>query len=147
MSIRKHWQFARIACWLFTNPYLVIITACVRSTREGNVYTWECLSVHKEGSYSGWGGGTSLGLVEGYLTFSWQGGVPAFQLTGVPTLARVGTPCPRYISPVQDRYLSVQGKYLPCPRHKYLLCGGRYASCVHAGELSCSFNIFFPPKT
>ena len=37
-----------------------IITARVRSTREGNIYTWKCLSVHFFG-----GGGTTWLRIEG----------------------------------------------------------------------------------
>ena len=49
------------------------ITARVRSTREGNIYTWECLSVHHWwGGYpsprSGWGGVPRSG---------WSGGTPS----------------------------------------------------------------------
>ena len=36
-----------------------MFTARVRSKREGNIYTWECLSVHH------WGGGTPI-LPDGY---------------------------------------------------------------------------------
>ena len=98
-----------------------IITARVCSTREGNVYTWECLSVHRVGvglptlvrvvptldgvylpwiggTYLGQGGGTYLGW--GYLT--WQGG-------GIPT----------YLGwEVRTLYVGGGG-----------LCCGRYASC------------------
>ena len=66
------------------------------------------------------------------------------------------TPCPRYLPPSKvptpskvpmgrryPRYLPpVQGTYPPPPRigqhMEYLIRCGRYASCVHAGGLSCS---------
>ena len=38
--------------------YPTVITARVRSTREGNIYTWKCLSVHFWG-----GGGLDLDLL------------------------------------------------------------------------------------
>ena len=69
---------------------MCIFTARVRSTREGNVYTWQCLSVHRGvptldreihtlGDL-GWGGsthpgqgGTSLGQERGYLPWVGEG--------------------------------------------------------------------------
>ena len=39
-----------------------ILTARVRSTREGNIYTWECLSVHIAG---GWGTPSEVWLMGG----------------------------------------------------------------------------------
>ena len=48
--------------------------------------------------------------------------------------SKVGTPPPSKVgtSPIQGRY------HLPPPQHsEYLLRGGRYASCVHTGGLSC----------
>ena len=52
---------------IWTSPHWVsftteIFTARVRSTREGNVYTWECLSIHRMG--------------RGYLSSSWWGDHP-----------------------------------------------------------------------
>ena len=52
-----------------------IFTARVRSTREGNVYTWECLST---------GGG-------GYLPWPGGGGAPTLQLMGGTYLGLGGT--------------------------------------------------------
>ena len=53
-----------------------VITARVRSTREGNIYTWKCLSVHFLG-----GGGDPMSQIFG-------GGVPMSQIfgEGVPGL-------------------------------------------------------------
>ena len=52
----KVWTLSIDAIWAFAARYeyylsklihnFFIITARVRSTREGNIYTWECLSVH-----------------------------------------------------------------------------------------------------
>ena len=66
--------------------YIGIFTARVRSTREGNIYTWECLSVHH---FGGWGGIPSQ---------VWWWGVPHLRSGGggypIPGLAR-GVPYPR----------------------------------------------------
>ena len=51
---------------------LMIFTARVRSTREGNIYTWECLSVH----------------------YRWGEGVPCPRSGGVPHLRSGGYPIP-----------------------------------------------------
>ena len=69
-----------------------IITARVRSTREGNFYTWECLSVHHCG-----GGGYPIPGLWGvpHLRSGGSGGYPI--LEGgypIPGLAR-GVPYPR----------------------------------------------------
>ena len=79
-----------------------IITARVRSTREGNIYTWECLSVHRcrgvphprSGGYpiSGLaGGGTPSQVWLGGYPISGLGGPPS-QVRGVPHLRSGGTP-------------------------------------------------------
>ena len=60
----------------YVNPNTIdhsVITARVRSAREGNVYTWECLSVHMgvptlDRGYSPWMGG---------------GGVPSLDAEGI----------------------------------------------------------------
>ena len=83
-----------------------IFTDRVRSAREGNVYTWECLSVRREyhqpvlrvgipiqtnqgvpNTRSGWG--TPLGL-DGDIRYQDWKGVPPFGLDGVPKLGLEG---------------------------------------------------------
>ena len=60
---------------------IYVITARVRSTREGNIYTWKCLSVHfLEGGvpclrFSGGGGGSQVSDLLG-------GGVPGLRFSG-----------------------------------------------------------------
>ena len=112
-----------VNCCVFA--LVAIITTRVRSTREGNVYTWECLFVHRgwRGTYIDWGylpwlgGGTYLR--GGYLPWL---GVPTLNW-GVPTW-------------LGGTYLGC--RYLPWPRGTYLgwgvstldkLCRGWYASC------------------
>ena len=92
----------------------LIFTARVRSTREGNIYTWECLSVHHCGGVpyprswgvpylrsgdrgvphprywgvphprSRWGGYSIAGLVGGTPSRSGWGEVPHLRSGGVP---------------------------------------------------------------
>ena len=89
-----------------------IITARVRSTREGTVFTGVCLSISRGGylpsgqggggtylprsgqgvpTFPGGGGGT--GGVPTFLALDWGGGVPTFLGEGgTPPLPSVGTP-------------------------------------------------------
>ena len=107
-----------------------IFTARVRSTREGNIYTWECLSVHHWGEGAPW-------------TSSRWGGTPSQLRTGVsPSQIRKGYPpsWPGTLTggtPIQT--LNGGGYPLPEQHSVYLLRGGRYASCFHAGGLSCHY--------
>ena len=144
----------RIGSYLHTCKCGIIFTARVRSTREDNIYTWECLSVHIAGGGEGypipglasrgatpsqvWLGGTSSQAWEGrgtLLTRSGQGtpgpgmGYPLDLEKGTPPDLGWGTPRPEMGYP---------------PQHsEHLIRGGRYASCVHAGGLSCLWKIFF----
>ena len=87
----RHWRshYSRVQDWLMRRRYVLFINIYRprRSTREGDVYTWECLSVYlglKEGgSYLGQGGtyldreylpwtGGDAYLRQGYLP--WMGG-------------------------------------------------------------------------
>ena len=193
------------------------VTARVRSTREGNVLTRVCLSVHRgvpvshnalqhfPECHGAAGGGypypimlcnisqNAMGQLGGYPARSSRGGYPGggypvwgvpclggYPVWGVPcpggTLAQGGTlargaggvpwqggtlvggvPCPGGVPwpgvpwlggyPAQGGTLArgypVWGGTLPrggtqLGQHReYLLHGGRYASCVHAGGLSC----------
>ena len=70
----------------------------------------------------------------------WGGVVIQSQLGGGVPQCKVGYSSPRGCPPSQDR----TGVH-PLPpeteqQSKYLLCGGRYCSCVHAGGLSCFFK-------
>ena len=60
---------------VFRFPGSFFVTARVRSTREGNIYTWKCLSVH----FGGGGGPRSR-----------SGGVPGLRSGGVPGPGRGG---------------------------------------------------------
>ena len=140
----------------------LFFTARVRSTREGNIYTWECLSVHNCGG----GGYPVLGLGEGGTPSQvwWQGGYPIPGLVGgypLPPDLRWGTPLdlgwgtPKTWDgvPPQDLEWGTPQTWdlvppldlglgtPPRPGTGYppehLIRGGRYASCVHAGGLSC----------
>ena len=75
---------------------VAFITARVRSTREGNIYTWECLSVHIVGGggavphlrSGGGGGGTPSQVLLGGRGLpeprsGWGGGTPS-QVLGMP---------------------------------------------------------------
>ena len=91
--------------------------------REGNVLTRVCPSIHPSVCPQG---GTPPGLEGGYPTQVRIRGVPWPGLDGgVP---KVGYPLPR------------QGWGTPPLR--FSLRSRRYASCVHAGGLSCSIDIY-----
>ena len=99
-----------------------------------------------------WGGGYPNPGPVGYtrtgvLPWPGQDGVPLGQVSiGYPPgQVRMGQP------PSQVRMASqARKRYPPSPPHpqrnkqqiEYLLRGGRYASCVHAGGLSCSYYYF-----
>ena len=82
----------------------IVITARVRSTREGNIYTWECLSVHHW-----WGEGTPSKVWEvPHPRCGWEGvgrGTPSQVWVGVlyprsgwevpHPRSGLGVPCPR----------------------------------------------------
>ena len=64
-----------------------IITARVRSTREGNIYTWECLSVHHRG------GGVPPQTQDG-VPPTWGGVPPHRPEVGYPPRPGTGYPPP-----------------------------------------------------
>ena len=67
-----------------------IVTGRVRSTREGNIYTWECLSVHHW-----WRGYPVPRLGGGYPISGLGGGTPSQVWVGGGTISQVwmrGTP-------------------------------------------------------
>ena len=124
---------------------LFLITTRVRSTREGNAYTWEYLSTWRGGyprqpdrectpiqnngvtqfSPMGWG------LWEGYQLGCM--GVPTHQGmdgdTPSPQSGWMGTPTSGWMG------------VLPPPgrqqHNEYLICSGQYTPCGHSGGLSC----------
>ena len=117
---------------------LVLITASVRSTREGNVLTSVCPSIHP--------------------SVCPQGGVPishnalqhfpeCHEAVGGTWTPPGGTRTPpggTQTPPGGTR--TPPGGYPDPPRpgqKEYSLHGGRYASCVHAGGLSCFFLFLF----
>ena len=57
----------------------LLVTARVRSTRESNTYTWECLSVYHGGE-------------GGYLILPNRGSTPSFPMGGVPQPSQWGVP-------------------------------------------------------
>ena len=90
------------------------------------------MSVHREGTYlpADGGGGTYLPADgEGVPNFLLTGAVPTMD-RDVPTLGR--TPSFGKVPPFKV------GLPQETEQHsEYLLRGGQYASCVHAGGLSC----------
>ena len=118
----------------------IVFTARVRSTREGNIYTWECLSVHNCGggvprprsgggvphSRSSQGGGPHPRSGQGGYPLPPDLRYPPDLGWGTPPDLGWGTPSPQTWDWVP-----------PPPEH--LIRGGRYASCVHAGRLSCYY--------
>ena len=91
----------------------LIITARIRSMREGNSFSlFVCLPTprNEHPLRAGWG----------YPPLPSQDGVRLILGWGTYHLP------PPPLQPRQQR--------------EYLLCGGRYASCVHAGGLSCSLR-------
>ena len=92
-----------------------IVTARVRSTREGNVFSSVCLSVH------GGGGVLQSGSRKGIPPFPWPGPgqgylPPARTMTGVPPLQPTRA---------TDR-----------------IRRGQYASCGRGGGLSCVLHVY-----
>ena len=116
-----------------------IITARVRSTREGNVLTSVCPSIHPSVCPQGGGGGVrvpppgGLGTPPGGSWYPRGGRVPP-RGSGYPLGGSGYPPGGGQVPPGGG----VPGQVPPRPGQKeYSLHGGRYASCVHAGGLSC----------
>ena len=138
-----------------------VITARVRSTRKGNIYTWECLSVHIAGRGvphpRSWEGGTPSQVWVGrvpHLRSRWvpwpgldDGGYPGYPPRlemGYPPRPGMGYPLLRpgmgYPPHLEWGTPPDMGQGTPpqTGQHsEHLLRGGRYASCVNAGGLSC----------
>ena len=80
-----------------------IITARVGSMREGNVYTWECLSVHTQGGTPSTvmectsilpdiRGGTPFFLLGAPPSWDWMVTPPSWDWMGCPTWDLIGYP-------------------------------------------------------
>ena len=99
-----------------------------RRNGEGNVFTGVCLHLRGGGGYphlANWGDTPSQVRMGQYPIPGQDGGYPP------PPTSRMGYPPPR-------RGPRSGGGYPQLEQHGvYLLRGGRYASCVHAGGLSC----------
>ena len=131
----------------------IISTGPVRSTRELNIYTWECLSVHYQRGVLQPGPRVGGGV---YPHPSPLGGTPIW-LTGGTPRTELGYPPKSGLDGVPPPPISTGWGYpLPPPpcwqwmvippspyqeteqQTEFLLHGGRYASCFHAGGLSCT---------
>ena len=126
----------------------VFITTCVRSKRESTVFTGVCLLTFQGGTPSSWWGvpPSQVQVGEGVPPSSWHGGVPHPADGGRYPLprSRWGVPHPANGGYPPSRGSPRQGYPPPPEQHRvYLLRGGRYASCVHAGGLSCKTFEFF----
>ena len=128
--------------WPFAGPYLP--PAYVR-TMGGYVFTGVCL-------FNFWGGYPIPSLGRGYPIPGLAGGYPIPGPGGTPSQVQGGTPSQVWggtPSQVRGGTLSqVWGGTLGSPpqtdqHREHLLCGGRYASCIHAGGLPCSFTYFY----
>ena len=164
--LKIKWNFLEYQKKVSIVHNFIIITARVRSMREGNIYTLECLSV-----YHWFGGGYPIpgpvreggrypipGLDGGYPFQGPGGGYPIPGLDGGtpplhPDLGWVtphpdlgwGTPPVQTLDRVHPPQSRTEWGTPPSPGQKteqhseHLLRGGRYASCVHAGGLSCLY--------
>ena len=125
-----------------------VVTARIQRTREGNIFSLSTLAGGGGYPFPGqdWGGGgypiprsgceDTLGCAphSGCPRSGWEGGNPHPELDGGTPLSRAGwgtSPPPHgqdwmgYLPPNREQH------------SEHLLQGGRYASCVHVGELSC----------
>ena len=160
-----------LKCALNTYTIYNVITARVRSTREVNVLTPVCVSVHTCEGGGGRGGLPHLrsggypipGLDRGGVphprsgypppdmgwdtpqTQVWLGGIPSQVWSGVPH-PRSGYPPPpgHGMGYPPWTWHGVTPPPETDQHSEHLLCGGRYASCVHAGGLSCYKLLFVP---
>ena len=100
----------------FLGYHILSLPPAFQRNGEGTVFTGVCLFTFQGVPPSGW-----------WVVHlpSWQEVPPSFPIGG--GTGQGGTPIPG-----QDR-----GVPQPEQHSVYLLCGGRYASCVHAGGLSC----------
>ena len=123
----------------FLDGYIeLIFTARVRSTREGNNLTRVCLSVcphvgegwYPHPTFTGGGGGEPLSLKLDKVPLSYPH--PLSGCIRVLPISWIG------VSPPPVRWDGV----LPKQNSEYLLRAGKYASCIHEGELCCFFISF-----
>ena len=137
-----HCTFPRFSMQIISE--LVVITARVRSTREGTVFTGVCLftSVGGGGTPSSWRGGRGVPSSQ-----VWMGDTPFPGLdwgdTPFPGLDGRDTPFPGLDGRVPPSQVWTGGTALPEQHSVYLLRSGRYASCVYAGWLSCVDRLYF----
>ena len=105
---------------------------------EGNVLTRVCLSVHRGGSGPATGGGGSGPATGGGGQVQLPGGVRSSHRGGSGPAAGGGSgPAARGGSATGGGQPPGGGSAKIGQHREYLLHGGRYASCVHAGGLSC----------
>ena len=90
----------------------------------------------------------------GYSPSGLDGGNPPSGLDGVPLppiRTGWGNPWSRLDGGTPSPIRTGRGTLPPPPKteqkSEHLLCGRRYASCVHAGGLSCSFDLDLDPMT
>ena len=128
-----------------------VITARVRSTTRRYCFH-RCLSVNNCGG----GYPVQVWMVGGNPGQGWMGGATPSQVWG-GTPAKSGwwgVPHPRSgwwgVPPTMTGWGTSPHHdwmgYPPKQHSEHLLCGGRYASCVHVGGLSCVFTLFVCPS-
>ena len=140
-STQWHWSLPRpLSLCSVSSSNVAIITDRVRSTTEGYVFTGVCLLTGGRGVYPSqvlMGEGVSQGTYP-LARSRWGEGEGVPQGTYHPT-AKVPTPLARSRWGVpQGTYPPGQGTYPPSRigQHMvYLIHHGRYASCIHAGDL------------
>ena len=133
-----------------------MFTARVRSTREGNVLTRVCpsinLSVHRGGGYPYPIMLCNISQNAMRQRGAWSGTPPVGGGTPVRYPPRGGYPVryprgvPDQVPPLGGGSGTPRGGTQVGQQKEYSLHGGRYASCIHAGGLSClkwpSISIF-----
>ena len=112
---------------LTTSTIGLVFTDRVRSTSEGYVLTCVCPSVCLSNGGEGYHSQIQLGE-----------GIPARSRWGVPP---IGIPPGQVQMGGVPQHTPLAGDTPPPPctgqQMEYLICSGLYASCVHAGGLSC----------
>ena len=123
----------------------IVFTARIRRMGEGNVLTRVCPSVCPQG-VSQRGGGSGQSSRGGTGQSSWGGGVRSVQPGGGVRSVQLGGVRSVHLGGGQVSPAGGGGSAKIGQQNEYsLLHGGQYASCVHAGGLSCLG--FFSHKT